>query len=194
MIVDAGPLLALFNPADRHHQACVALCRNANMRRAKASDDLGFVVVAYVDLREIAQGYDHRPYQKRQQGQLAAAFAPLLIELGTQFFECCDVHFLDIAEVRRAAFGVLHALGDFAAQADYRDLLFIIAFGVTAGRRDAGAGVLCQVSIQVVMQHTSGRAAADHKTQLDPGIPGALAHGRGGQWAFIGFAGDRCSP
>ena len=27
MIVDAGPLLALFNPADRHHQACVAFLR-----------------------------------------------------------------------------------------------------------------------------------------------------------------------
>ena len=27
MIVDAGPLLALFNPADRHHQACVSFLR-----------------------------------------------------------------------------------------------------------------------------------------------------------------------
>jgi hypothetical protein len=27
MIVDAGPLLALFNPADRHHPACVSFLR-----------------------------------------------------------------------------------------------------------------------------------------------------------------------
>jgi len=27
MIVDVGPLLALFNPADRHHQACVSFLR-----------------------------------------------------------------------------------------------------------------------------------------------------------------------
>ena len=44
------------------------------------------------------------------------------------------------------------------------------------------------------MQYATGRAAADHKTQLDPGIPGALAHSRGGQWAFIGFTGYRRRP
>jgi hypothetical protein len=43
------------------------------MHRAEAGDDLGFVVVTGVDLREVAQGHDQGAHQERQQGQLATA-------------------------------------------------------------------------------------------------------------------------
>ena len=33
----------------------------ADMGGAKAGDDLRFIVVAHVDLREVAQGHDHGP-------------------------------------------------------------------------------------------------------------------------------------
>ena len=45
----------------RHHQTTVALRGDADMGGAKAGDDLRFVVVAHVDLREVAQGHDHGP-------------------------------------------------------------------------------------------------------------------------------------
>ncbi|MNT15241.1 hypothetical protein D3C72_1502830 [compost metagenome] len=155
-----------------------------------AGDDLGFVVIGGVDLRELAQGHDHGAHQERQQGQLAAAVAPLLVQVQAQLFQCRDVDLFDIAEVRDTTLGILHALGDLAAQADDRDLLAVGTFAVAGGCTLAAAGRLGEKGVQVFMQDAPGRAAAVDITQFDTGIQGALAHGRGGQRAFVGFARD----
>ena len=53
-----------------------------------------------------------------------------LVELGAQGFELGHVDFLDVAEMRDAAFGLLHLLRNLAAQADDGDGLFAMALGV----------------------------------------------------------------
>ncbi len=162
------------------------------MHRTMAGDDLGLVVVTHVDLRKVAQGHDQRPHQKRQQGQLAATVAVLVVEMHAQLFEGGDIDLLDIAEVCGAARGVLHALGDLAAQADHRDLFFIGTPRVAAAdglRRLFGLG---QVGVEVVVQNASGRAAAVDKTQFDPGIPGTFTHRWRGQQGPAWLAAPRC--
>ncbi|MNI58359.1 hypothetical protein D3C73_1134690 [compost metagenome] len=105
------------------------------MHRAEAGDDLGFVVVTGVDLREIAQRDDHGADQERQQSQLAASGTVFFVEVRAQLFHGGDVHFFDVTEVSGALRGVLHALGDLAAHADHRDLFFVSALGVSAADR-----------------------------------------------------------
>ncbi|MBC7209429.1 MAG: filamentous hemagglutinin family protein, partial [Pseudomonas sp.] len=163
----------------RHHQAVVALGGDADMHRAVAGDDLGLVVVGGIDLREVAQGDDHGAHQERQQGQLAAAVAMLGVELLAQGLEGSDVDLFDIAEVGDATLGVLHALGDLAAQADHRYLLAVGALAVAA-RRLAGAALrLADEGVEVFMQDAPGRAAAMHVAQLDPGVQEAAINSIG---------------
>lgn len=55
-----APEVARFGVAQhRHHQAVVALGGDADVHRAVAGDHLGLVVVARVQLREVAQRHDH---------------------------------------------------------------------------------------------------------------------------------------
>ena len=121
----------------RHHQTDVGLGGDAHMHRAEAGDDLGFVVVTGVDLREVAQGDDQSADQERQQGQLATGCAVFFVQVRAQFFDGGDVDFFDITEVCGTLGGVLHALGNLAAHADDRDLLFVVTLGVSGGTVDA---------------------------------------------------------
>ena len=175
----------------RHHQANVTLRGDADMHRAEAGDDLGFVVVTGVDLREVAQGNDQGTHEERQQGQLAAAGTVFFIQMRAQLFHGGDVDFFDVAEVRGALGGVLHALGDLAAHADHRDLFFIVTLGVSGWlpRRSVRL-TLRQIGVEVFVQHATGRAGAAYQAQLNAQIQRMFAHGRGGQWTFIGFTGN----
>ncbi|MNV93676.1 hypothetical protein D3C71_1883920 [compost metagenome] len=85
------------------------------MRGAVAGDHLGIVVVACIELREVAQGDHQRTDQERQQGQLAARGAMFGVEVDAQGFEVGDVDLLDIAEVRDAPLGFGHLLRNLSA-------------------------------------------------------------------------------
>ena len=58
---------------DRHRQADLALRGDAQLHAAVAGDDVGFIVVARIHLREVAQGQHDGAGQERQQGELAAS-------------------------------------------------------------------------------------------------------------------------
>ncbi|MNY78353.1 hypothetical protein D3C86_2185660 [compost metagenome] len=62
--------------------------------------------------------------------------------------------------MRRALGGVLHALGDLAAHADDRDLLFVMAFAVGSAGSGFGRRTLCQVGLKVLVQNTSSGTCA----------------------------------
>ena len=58
---------------------------------------------------------------------------------------------------------------------------------------DSGALGLSYLLLDDALARVSAasRAGADHKAQLDPGVPCAFTHGRRGQRALIGFTGHR---
>ncbi len=63
--------------------------------------------------------------------------------MDAQRLELGDVDLLDIGEVRNAPLGVLHLLGDLAAQADDTDVLYAVRRARTG---PAGAGVTAEAA------------------------------------------------
>ena len=59
---------------DRNHEAVRRLRRHAHMHGAEARDDVVFVVVMRVDLRELGDRLDDPKDEERQQGQLRPLF------------------------------------------------------------------------------------------------------------------------
>ena len=88
-----------------------------------------------------------------------------------------DIDFLDIGEMRNPPRRFLQMLGDGAAQAGDLDVLDPVTLGQSRSsrRRAAPTG---NIGIDVRMGDASARTAAGHELQLDPAIPGALAHRR----------------
>ena len=108
---------------DGNHEAVRRLRRDAYMDGAEARDDVVFVVVMSVDLREFADRLDDPKDEKRQQGQLRPLFRGAGVERGAQLLERGDVDLLDIGEMRDAARRLGHVLGDAPAHADDLDRL-----------------------------------------------------------------------
>ena len=72
------------------------------MNAAMLVDDAGIVVEDRVELRLLADCFDHRTHQERQDGKFRAVRPLLLVQCGAQLFERGDVDFLDIGDVRYA--------------------------------------------------------------------------------------------
>ncbi|MNI69186.1 hypothetical protein D3C73_1249210 [compost metagenome] len=85
------------------------------------------VIIAGVDLRVVRQGLDHGAHDEGQQGELGLIFGPVLVEVETQRLKLGQIAFLDIVDMRDAALGLLHLLGDLAPQADDARIMHRVA-------------------------------------------------------------------
>ena len=94
-----------------------------------AVHDAGLVVEAGVDLREAGQRPTSARIRKGSTVSLGCSARFVAFRCVAQRLQLGDVDLLDVGEVRDAALGVLHLLGDLAAQADHLDLLDPVACG-----------------------------------------------------------------
>ena len=74
------------------------------------------------------------PDQERQERQLGQCLGPPLVEVAAQLLERGDVDFLDIGEVRYSPLGLLHRLGDLAAEPNDLDFLDAVATRADSAR------------------------------------------------------------
>ena len=157
-----------------------------------ALEHAGRVVEVRIDLREIAQRDHDGAHQERQQREARAV--ALGVHARAQRVQLGHVHFFHVREVRDAALGVLHALGDAPAHADDGDVLDLVA--IEAGHRRpalrlrarARAGRL-GVCLQVGVHDAPARPARAHLGQVHAQLPGAAAHGRRSD-GFLAGGGD----
>ena len=105
----------------------------------------------------------HGAHQQRQQRELPALLAPLRVQRRAQRLELGDVDFLDVAEVRDAALGLLHLLRDAPAQADDANGFLVRALDAAAAAHRGGVPraepCMRQVGVQVGLHDAAGGAA-----------------------------------
>ena len=106
-----------------HHQAGRCLHRHAQMHAFMPGDDAGLIIETGIDLRKLPQGPHHRQGDEREQRQAPALRLMSCVEPGAQRHQRRHVHFLHVTEMRDAAHGLLHPLGDAPTQARHRHLL-----------------------------------------------------------------------
>ena len=154
-----------------HHQPGGCLHRHPQMHAFMPGDDAGLIIEAGIDLRKLPQGPHHRQGDERQQRQAPSLRLMPFIEPGAQRQQRRHVHFLHVTEMRDAAHGLLHPLGNAPAQARHRHLLRAGATstGTLRPGRRPGSGHL----VPALRRHHLGRGCRD------PGHPApASAHRR----------------
>ena len=106
----------------RHHQAGGGLRGDADMHAAVLVQHARLVVIARVELRLPATALTIARIRNGSSVSFGRSSAcGCALSARAQLFERGDVDFLDIGEVRDAALGLRHLLGDLAAQADDLD-------------------------------------------------------------------------